>query len=139
MSTKTLKYRPVLTAVQITHILNLAKTESPAISSASISLIATLSPFLAKIESAGIVPAYETMQEKSVKKEPTVPAVPKDPIEKEHYWEQCFSKFLADPTSCSLKEIEAAQEHRYLNGLMSLEEQKEFEAPAFDPIKEGDL
>jgi len=51
------KYRPSLTAKQIQHIVSLAKREQP-ISNNSLSLLSVLSPFLAKIENAGIMPAY---------------------------------------------------------------------------------
>lgn len=121
--TKALKYRPVLTAAQITHILSLAKLESP-MTDTSISVIATLSPFLAKIENAGITPAYSTQA-----------ATSKDldlggsyqHESKEAYWEHCYTKTKANPTSCSLEEIEAANEHRYIKDLMSVEEQAVFE------------
>ena len=132
MSNK-LKYRPVLTAENITHILKLAKTESP-LSDASTAVIAVLAPFQAKIDNAGIVPAYTTStpnkQEKandlldslgfpSIRPDPTVP--------KEVLWKQAYKKFKASPATCSLVEIGYAQEYMYLHDLMSPEEMVEFE------------
>ncbi len=143
------KYRPVLTSEQILHILNLAKLEQPSISSASISLISVLAPFQAKIENAGIQAAYTTSL-----KAPSTTSLEalggtgvaealgselpscitssaivstEAMIGKEAYWEQCFHKYSANPTLCSLQEIEAANEYRYINDMMSTEEQEEFE------------
>ena len=124
------KYRPVLTSVQIIKILALAKTEIPYLTEESISLIGTLAPFLAKIENEGITAAY-TM---------APPRVARDSLEalgftasvdvdlsKEEYWELCYKKHAISPKDCSLQEINAAQEHRYLNGLMTAEEAIRFE------------
>ena len=124
------KYRPVLTATQILHILTLAKTESP-ISSASISLIATLAPFQAKIENAGIAPAYTTtpiVSATSLEGLGALAPLETTPYNKEEYWQRCYTKYSANPVACSLEEIHAAKEHMYLHELMSAEEVAEFEA-----------
>lgn len=129
------KYRPVLTALQITHILALAKTESP-ISDLSISLISTLSPFAAKIANAGITPAYETIDPLT---KPTVlaslggeePITPINPsITKETHWQNCYNKYKDSPTECSVEEIQGAREWRYLNDLMDSDEIAQFEDQA---------
>jgi len=132
------KYRPVLTAAQITHILNLAKLEFP-LTDQSISVIATLSPFVAKIENAGINPAYEIKPAKPSTLESLggVGTEEKEAIAntfnnttgktKEEYWQACYYKYQSDAISCTLDEIRAAQEHKYLNDLMTPEEQLAFE------------
>ena len=138
------KYRPSLTAAQIAHILALAKTESGGISETSFSLISTLAPFQAKIENDGITPAYTTQ-----------PAKPKaNSLEslgglgdgtgkvyiagyesKEDYWAACYGTFLDNPAGCNLDQINAAQEYRYLNDLMTPEEEAAYtgcdNAPVF--------
>ena len=47
---------------------------------------------------------------------------------KEQHWKRCYLKFTSNPASCTVPEIEAAREHMYLNGLMTSEEVKQFEA-----------
>lgn len=138
------KYRPVLTAAQILHILTLAKTESP-ISSASISLIATLAPFQAKIENAGIAPAYTTSPVVSATSLEGLGAAPLEDLSynpvgsynKEEYWERAYKKYSANPVACSLEEIHAAKEHMYLHELMSAEEVVEFEAASIGRDSNG--
>ena len=128
------KYRPVLTAAQIEHILTLAKLESP-ISATSFSVIATLSPFYAKIQNNAVTAAYNTAPAASSKFSVsglggTSPAQPDNTsaTAKEDYWEECYNKLQANSANgCTLQELEAAQEHRYLHGLMTPEEQANFE------------
>ena len=126
------KYRPVLTAEQIEHILTLAKLESP-ISATSFSVIATLSPFYAKIQNNAVTAAYSTT-EKSSKFSvaglggPAQPDNTSATAKKETYWEACYNQWLITPTEMSLAGIEAANEHRYLHGLMTPEEQVAFES-----------
>lgn len=143
------KYRPVLSPEQIAHILYLAKREVP-ISELSFSLIATLSPFQAKIDSQAINPAYVQVQQgskpsmlESLGGEVTV--LPSDDMigvpesinpnlsyrTKEEYWATCYAKYRLLPESCTVLEIKAAQEHMYLNDLMSPEEMVQFERQAF--------
>jgi hypothetical protein len=135
-SKPTPKYRPVLTATQILHILALAKTELPIISDNSYSLIATLSPFQAKIENGGIQAAYieqETRPKVNSLEALGVPTT--NPTlnnsnanaTKEEYWEACYTKFTLSPTLCSLDEIAGSNEHKYLNDLMTDAELEAFE------------
>lgn len=126
--TKQAKYRPVLTATQITHILTLAKTEQP-LTEQSLSIISTLSPFLAKIQNAGITPAYIPDSKPSVYSLESLGGENHSlsPVPKEVYWEECYKKYNLTPELCSINEIEAANEHMYLNELMSPEEAKLFE------------
>jgi len=46
---------------------------------------------------------------------------------KEEYWSRCHSKYLELPMACTVAEIDAAQEHRYLHDLMSPEEVTAYE------------
>lgn len=144
------KYRPVLTASQILHILTLCKTESP-ISSESMSVIATLSSFQAKIENAGITPAYIQAAPKpkanslealgfvgasSVETVDTTLAPTYE--DKEAYWSHCYAKYSTNPASCTLQEIHAAKEHMYINDLMSEEEVRVFESDSIDMTNTGE-
>ena len=124
------KYRPVLTAADIGHILYLAKMEAP-ISSASVRILGILAPFQAKIENAGIKPAYvEKPYKAKVNSLESLgfskPAIVDMP--KEVYWEASYNKYKGSHSNCSLEEIRAAQEHMYLNDLMSPEELFTFES-----------
>lgn len=138
---RTAKYRPSLSAEQVYHILDLAKNESP-LSSLSITVIATLAPFQAKIDNLGLKPAYITSPRVSKTSLEALGEVldypssrsnrPKDlesPIafNKEQAWLEAYNKYSSNPSSCSLEEIIYAKEHMYLNDLMTLEEREQFE------------
>ncbi len=47
---------------------------------------------------------------------------------KEAYWERCYYKYRSDPSSCTIPELDAALEYRYLHDLMSGDEAIAFEA-----------
>lgn len=146
------KFRPVLPAYLITHIIALAKQDVVAGSTSlsSIELISILAPFAAKIENAGITAAYTTAPpkkslEESLGMSVSTPAPAQELqatathymldgayfVNKEEYWEACYHKFLNSPSSCTLQELQAAREHKYLEGLMSPEEMVEFEKELF--------
>jgi hypothetical protein len=148
------KYRPVLTAAMIDKILALAKSEVP-ITDISISIISTLVPFKAKIDNAAITAAY-TPKPAKVREDllsslgGLAPSLDKlddlgvmSPIasttscaSKEEYWAACYAKYTLTPTDCSLEEIEGSNEHKYLNGLMSIEEIEVFESRLLGNIGE---
>lgn len=130
----TRKYRPVLTAGQITKILELAKLESP-MSDISFSLISTLAPFKAKIENLSITAAYtasppkreQILSDLGGSGSGVIDIIPSEHFSKEEYWAKCYAKHCLQPASCSLEEIVAASEHKYLNGLMTESEVVSFE------------
>lgn len=138
------KYRPVLTAAQIEHILLLAKSEVP-ISQDSYSLIVTLAPFQAKILNAAITPAYTTTPRVSSTSLEALGGVATNNftgvvrsatngsdqaafLTKAEIWEAAYHKYTTNPASCSLQELRDSQEHAYLNDLMSSEELAAFES-----------
>tara|TARA_R110000803_G_scaffold209779_1_gene280035 strand:- start:281 stop:697 length:417 start_codon:yes stop_codon:yes gene_type:complete len=133
------KYRPVLTAEQIEHILVLAKG-SP-MTDTNISLIGSLSPFFAKIQNKAVTAAYSTTEKsskfsiESLGGSATGLDLAPNVGDKEEYWERCYNQWLITPTEMSLNGIEAANEHRYLHGLMTPEEQTAFETGT--PLGEG--
>tara|TARA_R110000824_G_scaffold302949_1_gene490744 strand:+ start:608 stop:1027 length:420 start_codon:yes stop_codon:yes gene_type:complete len=128
------KYRPVLTAEQIEHILTLAKG-SP-MTDTNISLIGSLSPFFAKIQNKAVNAAYTTTGNVASSKfsieslggtaQPDSEATES----KEDFWEICYNQWLITPLEMSLAGIEAANEYRYLHDLMTPEEQTAFETGA---------
>ncbi len=129
------KYRPALTTMQILTILDLARTAP--ITEDKMSVISTLAPILAKIQVGAIAPAYVTHQGKrSIAKTPeqlleelggSLQDLPLD-LSDPHYWAKCYDKHCAFPATCTKEEVAAAQEHMYLNDLMSEEEIQKFEA-----------
>ena len=138
-ATHAAKYRPSLTTAQIIKITNLAISENP-ITNESIQLIATLSPFLAKIENGALAAAYvptprtssnslEALGAGTSTVQGTLPT-PTAPT-KEQRWEASYAQYLANPLSCNAITIMEAKEHMYLNDLMSTEEMAEFETAQF--------
>lgn len=133
------KYRPSLTAENIQWIVEKAKTTSP-LTPEAYSVIAVLDPFLTKIANSSITPAYsiaakakakanslESLGEGAASSE----AVAAGTVSKTEYWAQCYQKYISNPSSCTLTEIANAQEHRYLNDMMSPEEIAVFERQEF--------
>ena len=47
---------------------------------------------------------------------------------KEAYWTRCYWKYMDDISSCTVPEIEAAMEYKYLNDMMTSEEVATHEA-----------
>ena len=123
------KYRPVLTADQIEHVLTLCKNQSP-LTELDISLISTLAPFQAKIQNAGIAAAYTTTPKPNLLESlGATPTSSTPDISKEHYWENCYLKLEQyGSDNLTIAEIKAAHEWRYLNDMMTPEEELEFES-----------
>lgn len=127
------KYRPSMTSYQITKILELAKLESEGISPISMSIIATLAPFQAKIENAGIQASYTPVPAKpsttSLEALGAASAAVDQVVDKEEYWALCYERLQQyGATELSLVELQAVAEHRYLNDLMTTEEESEHES-----------
>lgn len=147
-SANAIKYRPVLTATDILKILSLAKTEVP-LSPESISIVQKLSVFQTKIENNAVSPAY-TMSDREPRlstlellggtsntsntsntnstsnSNPDKTAVRSADYgfsSKEEYWKASYKKYQSNPTACTVEELQASQEYRYLNDLMTPEEE----------------
>ena len=140
---KNIKYRPSLTEEQLLHIVTLAKCENP-LSLTSIQLVSQLAPYVAKIEAGSLVPSYVPSQHKPVSKTQSIleslghdctPETEEEKFQaslvKEDLWELAYEKYKENPSSCTSLELTYAQEHRYLNDLMSPEEVKEWERKEF--------
>ena len=133
------KNRATVTASMVAKILYLAKTESP-ITEEAIQLVAKFAPLQAKIDNAGLTPAYITTPAISkleslggidtTVKDDSYTLAGHDYPTKELYWEACYKLYSSNPELCNLSTISSAREHMYLNDLMSEEEVNEFEAGA---------
>ena len=134
---KQTKYRPSLTASQIIYILDLTKGVTP-MTVESYDIIRVLSSFQNKIANDAIAPAYiATNKPASTSLEAlggdSIASIDKESYPtKEVYWEVCYNKYKLNPTSCSLTEIQASQEWRYLNDLMTPEEQAAYDLELFN-------
>lgn len=140
-STPIPKYRPVLTAAQITHILSLCKSD---LSDMSVSVIASLSVFEYKIRNEVITPAYtqtpkpNLFDSMGLNPMNTFPDV-KTKIIKENrelrksalyaVWSKPENQSLRD--EMTIEDLKLVQEYRYENNLMSKEEETQFEASMF--------
>lgn len=139
MSKSTAKYRPSLSAETIEHLIVLAKKDllsyEPVNQKASTLALSILAPFQAKIQNSGIVPAYSVSDKIPLTLAESLGMVTVSTVQtnnpsltKEEYWEQCYHKTLQSPETCTLAEIEASKEHKYLNDLMTPEELASFES-----------
>ena len=118
------KFRPYFTASELTEVINCLKSKST-----NVALIRYLETFAIKINHGTIQPNL-TLQppkptlEQSLGFGPSpaeslnVPVVSKETLQANAY-----QKYLNNPASCSPKEIELAIEYKYLQGLMSPEEE----------------
>jgi len=123
---KIAKYRPVLTSSQITHIVSLC---IKSMSDESLSVVAVLAPFKAKIEFNKLSPAY-VMQEKKTLTESL--GFENDPnnigLSGGEIRDKAYDKWMRDPESCNAEELGLAREERYYRNEMTLEERAAFNA-----------
>lgn len=123
------KYRPSLTLESLRKIRSLAINEEP-MSVESATIIGVIAPFLAKAENGAMAPAFVTKPVQSLEDKLGLALSTNHDtqVSKEEYWKQCWMK-LEDKgkDALTLEELEAADEHRYLNDLMDEVEEAEFE------------
>jgi len=100
-----------------------------------IQLIAKVSTLEAKIANNALQPAYTSAPPKdaastleSLGAAPETVAAIRGTQTKEQYWEECYLKFLDGAVSCTIPELDAAAEHRYLHDLMTPDELEVFES-----------
>lgn len=129
------KYRPVFSASLLSHIKSLAEEDYIKNGSAkSLSIVGIVAPFLAKISAGAMTPAYTESAPKVSLLESLGGSDPNDSaskvkyeLSKEAYWTLCYSKYSFTPEKCTILEIQAANEYKYLHGLMNAEEVQDFE------------
>lgn len=138
----TKKYRPSLTMTQITTLIELCKNQQP-MSPNIMDVLSVLAPYYTKIQLGTVQPNH------TVSNKPKTPAdlltelgcndstgesYISTNMSKAHYWEQCYNKLLTNgPDLLTAEELAGAQEHRYLNNLMTPEEVAEFDAGVIIP------
>lgn len=115
------KYRPVLSASHITHILMLAKRD---MSRESVSVISILAPFEWKIENGSVRPAHVTAPESDIFNSLGLTETPELSTEVNKVkMEVLWYRYKENPTSLSLTEINQALEYGYTNDLMTTAEE----------------
>ena len=122
-----LKFRPVLTAQQIEHVLTMCRSETP-LSQESIELVATLSPYYAKIQNAGVIPAYSVTDARKVENKLGIETGSNGRIDWVQVRKQAYEKYVQNPNLCSMDELKYAHQYRFDNGLMSTEESEKYVA-----------
>jgi hypothetical protein len=132
------KYRPSLTRRQIAQAINLAQADIRAhpatgVATESLTLLTVLIPYLAKIDQEAITPSHVTAPKMSLLESlgeavnpnpPELEQCTNDPdsfASKDEYWKHCYDR-MQTGENLSVREINAAREHMYLNDLMTDEE-----------------
>lgn len=124
MSQSQQKFRPVLTHSQISHILTLCKKD---LTQESISCIAILAPFEAKIKNLGVQAAYTQKPKDSKLTDLGFQShTPKEVVDVETLYSQ-YMENGENISDFSLQEIQKIQEYRYTNDLMTPQEEIEYE------------
>lgn len=118
-------YRPYLTSSELSFIIDELKEPSDGVFTAQrINLVKKLEIFQAKINLGHTAPAYQPAPTLAERLEISDAPAPRSLAEIRL---EAYRKFIANPTSCSSKEIEHAQAYRYENDLMSKDEEIEYE------------
>jgi len=113
------KYRPVLTASQIAHILYLCMEDR---SSEAVRIIGALAPFKAKIDCQGVKAAYTTTPKKSLLEE-----LEGETPENDGKTGAMYEAWKCGEYVPTLEEIQQIQEWRYSNDMLIREDEKKFE------------
>lgn len=132
----TKRYRPSLSLDSLKHILYLSALDQANKSEidrkANRTLQQALTPFIAKIEVGAMGPAYNVNNDygKSIENKLGLDQNSAHIISQIHsdkiYWKQCYDKLMAGK-DLTEAELAAADEHRYLEGMMDSKEEKEHE------------
>lgn len=127
MNAPTPKYRPVLSASHITHIIALCKRD---MSAESLRVISILSPFQYKIENESVTPAY-TEQPKLTELDKLGFAEPIETTANLRYSTENVANLYAvwkqSPGSLNLNQLKQVKEFMYENDLMTPAEESEYE------------
>jgi hypothetical protein len=113
------KYRPYFTAGELSEIVLCLKSHP---TPRRMTIAQYLEGFILKIQHGVISPNH--LSKPSMEQKLGITPIP---ISHEITGEAAYQKFLINPGKCTPKEIEEAQEWRYVNQLMSPEEQEQYE------------
>lgn len=140
---KLAKYRPSLTAAQLTRLEALLKEQASSpnfsgFSATDLELLTILGKLTAKIQAGVQTAAYVAApaQTEAEKQQSTLASLGGANLSeaevrvstvagydtKEEYWAACYAKYSQSVASCNPQEIEAAMEHMYLEELMTPEQ-----------------
>ncbi len=117
------KFRPYFTAAELQEIINCLKSHP---TPRRLTICQYLESFLLKINHGIISPAHTTapsLEQKLGFPDPNQPI----PVSHNLTGEAAYNKWFLDPKSATPKEIAEAMNWRYLNDLMSPEEEAEYE------------
>jgi len=130
------KYRPVLKRAQLAKIVASLKAD-PEPDVDTYSSLAYLVPFIAKIDMKGMKAIYNMAPEKPSLLESLGAGagtgsamLQQSNADRERYWEECYNKYITDPSNCTHRQLDAAQEHMYINELMTEQQLQLFESGA---------
>jgi hypothetical protein len=122
MIAPTPKYRPYFTYAELQEIISALKSRP---TPSRMTLIKYLDGFISDIES-GRRKSNLTIEPTLAQKLELEPATP-IPVPLTISGEAAYQKWLTNPSRTTAHEIEVANSYRYLNDLMSKEEEKEYE------------
>ncbi len=125
------KFRPVLSESQIIYLLSRCKEPSELNKKNAISCIASLAPFLAKIENAGIIPAYSVSTPETLSDKLGYGSEPDfensfSQEEKDKILYLAWVNLGQDSSKFSLSDLKRIHAYRYLNELMTSDEESEY-------------
>lgn len=115
------KYRPYFTAEELVEICACLKSNP---TPKRMALVKYLERFLLDIQHSIRAPAYTETPRPTIGQKLGFDVIP---VEPKISGEAAYQKQLINPLRCTPHEIEAAMEYRYLNDLMSPEEEKRYE------------
>jgi hypothetical protein len=127
----TKQYRPYFTLPELREIILCLKSHP---TPARLSLVQKLESFCLKITHGVISSQYEPSPRKTIldRLELSDPPATLE-ISPRITGEAAYQKQLSDPLHCTPKEIAAAMEYRYMEGLMSKEEEQNYEKSIIAP------
>lgn len=127
------KFRPVLTASQITHLISLCRKDP---SLESLSCLSVLGAFEYKIRNDSVSPAYSvaTIQKRDMASElgfsevVVVTETPRGPIANiPHDDEALYAQWMESPDGMSIAQLKRVQFYRYQTGKMMPDEESKYE------------
>lgn len=118
------KFRPVLSAKQILHIISLAKKDG---SAESLDVLGQLVIFEFKIQNATIRPAYTEHKKPTLSESMGFDDPVKSSGESEVNPESLYNSWLVKPESLTIHQLESVRQWRYDHDKMTMDEEKKFE------------
>jgi len=123
------KYRPVLTASQISHLISLCKKD---LSSESLLCISILAPFEYKIQNGSISPSYRLIPKIGLSEamgmdEDIDARLNSETLSRDKKQYADYLRYIHDPSACNLEQIKSAQAYMWTNDLMTESQEQEYQ------------